>query len=438
MRPLRRWFRILTLCLLLVASGCSAFSQVARAPQQEPDLTRKIDLPIQQWLSQSGRTEIPWRVSVSRPLLTFQLKNLVRVMAEIDANVLQKQSIQHDLHFIVKVAPEHGEWNDRESYSHIRIDKRLDSHGELQMLADFYVQPGAYIVAIIAYDATTGQRNLSFGRIQVEGSGRDRFSEFLSGLPKIEFLPPPDNTAPLGDDQVLLPLRTQRSIQLDLIVDLSTQEEIEDAPRFNPYPDLRRPAGGESRASRSSRMAAAETNEQALLLQIASMLAAIDLQPGCTQVSALDALRRRTVLPPTVANQVDWLNLRNEILAPDKATVSVADLKGKRETARFFAEQVEQRMAQPPGCKLSSANPLHVIAVLSRGINFPSGSEKPRIPPGCNCRVFYLQETGRFIGGGDDLKGMLKPLAPTLLQFSDPESFREKLFEFTQTVARLP
>ncbi|HTC95455.1 MAG TPA: hypothetical protein VK699_18560 [Terriglobales bacterium] len=356
-------------------------------------------------------------------------------MAEIDANVLQRQSIQHDLHFIVKVAPEHGEWADRESYSHIRIDKRLDSHGELQMLADFYAQPGAYIVAIIAYDATTGQRNLSFGRVQVEGSGRDRFSEFLSGLPKIEFLPPPDNTAPLGDEQVLLPLRTQRSIQLDLIVDLSTQEEIEGDSRFYPYPG---PAGSDSRASRSSKMAAAETNEQALLLQIASMLAAIDLQPGCTQVSALDALRRRTVLPPTVANQVDWLNLRHAILSPDKAMVSVADLKGKRETARFFAEQVEQRMAQPPACKLSSANPLHVVAIVSRGINFPSGSEKPRIPPGCNCKFFYLQETGRFIGGGDDLKSMLKPLSPTLLQFSDPENFREKFLEFTQTVARLP
>jgi len=403
---------------------------------------------VQQWLAQGERTEIPWQVSVSRPMLTFQLKNLVRVTAEIDASVLQKKSIQHDLHFIVKVAPEHGEWDYGESYSHIRIDERLNSHGELQMLADFYVQPGAYTVATIAYDATSGQRNLSFNRVQVEGPGRDRFSELLNGRPKIEFLGPPDNTAPLGAEQALLPLTTQRPIQLDLIVDLSTQEEREDAPRLYPYPNLTRPplavgdnwptAGTESGTSGSGRMAAAEANEQARLLQIATMLAAIELQQGCTQVTALDALRRRTILPPTVANQVDWQNLRHEILSPDKAMVSVADLKGKRETARFFAEQVAQRMAQPPACKLGSANPLHVIAILSRGINFPSGSEKPRIAPGCDCRVFYLQETGRFIGGGDDLKNMLKALSPTLLQFSDPEDFRGKLFEFTQAVARLP
>ena len=446
MRPPRSLFRTFTLCLSLVASGCSAFSQIAPAPQPQPGSARTAELPVQQWLSQGERTEIPWQVSVSRPMLTFQLKNLVRVMAEIDSSVLQKKSIQHDLHFIVKVTPEHGEWDHGESYSHIRIDERLNSHGELQMLADFYLLPGAYTVATIAYDATTGQRNLSFNRVRVEGSGRDRFSELLDGLPKIEFLGPPDNAAPLGTEIVLLPLRTQRSIQLDLIVDLSTQEERDDAPRLYPYPNLTRPplgvgddwpAGSESKTSRSSRLAAAETNEQARLLQIASILAALDLQQGCTQVSVLDALRRRTVLPPTVASAVDWQNLRHEILSPDKVMVSVADLKGKRETARFFAEQVEQRMTQP-ACKQSSTNPLHVIAILSRGINFPSGSEKPRIPPGCDCRVFYLQETGRFIGGGDDLKNMFKALAPSLLQFSDPEGFREKLFEFTQAVARLP
>ncbi|HZR28521.1 MAG TPA: hypothetical protein VFA71_07050 [Terriglobales bacterium] len=446
MRPSRKLYRNFAFSLVLLASSNFAFSQTAQAPHPGRALIRKIELPLQEWLSQGERADIPWRVSVSKPVLTYQLQNLVRVTAEIDDNILLKQGIQHDLHFIVKVAPDPGSWDYGESYSHLRVEEALDPRGELQMMADFYVQPGVYTIATIVYDATSGKRSLFFNRIQVAAPGKDPLPELLYGLPKIQFLPPPDKAAPLGAGGLSLPVTTQRQVLLDLIVDLSTGEEQEHQNLYGPlYPDpIRRPIPGQwpdaasTRASMEEASAAQEIYAQSQLLQIASVLGALDLKQGCIQITALDVLRRHIVLPRTSANEVNWGKLRDQLLSPDKVMVSVEDLKGKQQAGRFFHEEVEQTMAQqqPPLCKLASATTVHMIAVLSRGTSFPSGSAKPQIQPSCNCKIFYLRQTGNG-HSGDDLKNMLKPLSPAQFQFGNPQDFRKELLEFTQAIEKL-
>src|SRR5437773_8214193 len=111
------------------------------------------------------------------------------------------------------------------------------------------------------------------------------------------------------------------------------------------------------------------------------------------------------------------------------------DSQGRRVGAgNFFQEQIGWTIAQPPQCNLNSSNPLHVIAILSHGIHFPSGSKKPRIEPGCNCKLFYFYESDQDIGGVDDLGKMLEPLSPRLLEFGNAETFRERVFEFAEAV----
>src|SRR5437764_16019 len=297
----RDLFRIFAFSLYLVAAGTPLFSQAVSVAPLQQDLTRTIKLPIEEWLDQGERTEIPWKVSLSRPLLTYQLRNLVRVTAEVPADLLQKQGISHDLHFIVKAAPERGKWESEESYSHFRVEAKLDSRAELQMLAELYLQSGVYTVATIVYDGASGKRNLSFTRVQVGAPADNALPQLLGSRPKIQ----------------------------------------------------------------------------------------------------------------------------DEILSPDHAMVSVADLKGRRDAGKFFQQELEQTMTQPAPCKLNFRNSFQVIAILTRGVRFPAGSDKPQIEPGCNCKVFYLQETDGSANGGGDLKNMLKPLSPTTLQFGDPQDFRQ-------------
>jgi hypothetical protein len=165
-------------------------------------------------------------------------------------------------------------------------------------------------------------------------------------------------------------------------------------------------------------------------------LSQIDLKKGCVQVVAFDILRQRTVLPLTSAAQVEWDKIRGEILSPDRAMVSVADLKGRRDAGRFFEQELERTVTQPPSCKLASQNSLQVIALLSRGTSFPSGSDKPRLRPGCNCKIFYLQQTDEQSGAG--LRNLLKPLSPVVLEFDTPQDFRQKLLELIRAIERLP
>src|SRR5215471_13047550 len=216
--------RVFALGMSLAFLCPCAFTQHLPTLPQAQDLRRTIPLPIPEWLSQGERTEIPWTVALSDPVLTFQLRTVVRVTAKIDAKLLQKQGVMHQLHFIVKAAAENGEWDDEESYSSIKIDGKL-VNTELQMLADLYLQPGAYRVATIVYDAISKKRNVSFSRVQISAPDRDWFPGLLTGIPKITLLPPPDSTAPFAPERVFLPVATERPIQLDLIVDLSAHEK---------------------------------------------------------------------------------------------------------------------------------------------------------------------------------------------------------------------
>ena len=403
------------------------------------DNIRKIDLPIDDWLDQPERTDIPWKVTLSRPVLTFQLRYLVRVQAVVDARVLQRQGIQHDLHFIVKAA-EDGIWEETESYSHFPVEARLAKNVELQMLADMYLQPGNYTIAAILYDGAGKRRNVTFTRLQVTAE-QGPLPDLLSRLPSIEFLPPPEDAAPLGSGHVLLPVETQRPVQLDLIVDLSTRDDQEPAvngvdwapPLYSPdiWPHVRHRRLGPGEIS------AQERYGRSGLLQTATVLSALDLKDGCVRVAVLDILHRRFVLPFTAADQVDWEKIRrDEVLGSRNATVSVSDLKDKLKSGAFFSETLEQRITQSSECQLEAANPLHAIVLLTRGVHLPSGSAKGKVAPGAECKVFYLQQLSSTMSG-DDLKNMLAPLAPTVIEFGDPREFRRKLLEFTQHLEKL-
>jgi len=366
------------------------------------------------------------------------------VKAEIDIDVLHRQGVQDELIFIVKAAPANGKWNTQGKYTGYHVWQGFYPSGKLVMSAGIFLVPGAYTIATIVCDPVSGKRNLSLSRIQVPGPTTGEAAELLGELPEIDFL----GARPVGSERFLLPVKTQRPIQFDLIVDLSTREESRrwDMPSppyqakgaTNPSstPDTERWPAIEKDPSKLTGTAQEQTREQSRLLEIASVLKELDFQPGCARVTALDVLRLRTLLPPTAANAVDWRQLGNENSAPDKVMVSVTSLEGRKDAGKFFQEQLRQTITQPPQCKLNSANPFHVIAILSHGIHFPSGSNKLKLEAACNCKLFYFYASGLYIGGGDDLKNMLKPLSPEVLTFSNSQAFRERLLEFAEAIKK--
>jgi hypothetical protein len=438
------------LCLIVVTGLFIAAGRPTAWPQTAPVAqaadAAKPDLPVEQWLEQGERTEIPWKVSLSKPQVTYRFVNAVNITAELKGNALERPGIQ----FMVAVAHENGSWRNAESYSSSRIEPK--GHGKPTMRATICLKPGAYTIATMLYDAASGKRNLSFHRVQVKDPQKPGLSELLRGVPDIRFVGSSRHPDPPGDEHTLLPVRTEHGVTFDLMVDLSTREQGGDRLELVPPgseagraelptqdPDIQHwpPMARGPRTRRRPDTAVEQTSEQAKLQEVARALANLDFQPGCTRVSVIDALRLRTLLPPTPVGEVDWRQLGNENSVPDKVVVSVTSLEGRKKADVFFEEQVRELMAQPPSCKLNSGEPLHVIAILSHGIHFPSGSRKPRIGAGCShCRVFYFYKSGEDITGGDDLKKMLEPLAPSILEFGDPEKFRERVLQFTEAVKK--
>jgi hypothetical protein len=439
---------ILTMSTLVATACAQALSQTAPGAQPPSAVNQQIDLPVAQWLAQGERKEIPWKLALSRPVITFRLLNLLTVTAEVKASALERQGPDHDLRLIVKVAPEKGSWNDGESYSNFRVDRGITS--KLYIRAGVYLKPGTYTVAAILYDAATGRRNLSLHRVQVPDPHSGQVSDLLSATPAINFIGSPENAGPLGPRLVPLAVESKRAILLDLIVDLSTREQDErrvlippgsDARTIGSYdamPDLQHWPSVESlpRTRHRTDSARQQTAEQRRLQEIAGTLSKMDFRPGCTRITALDVLRLRTLLPPTPVGDVDWQELGKENTIPHKLVVTLANLEDRKQAGFFFQKQIRQTMATPPPC--SSPNPLRVIAVISHGINFPSGSQKPKIEPRCDCKVFYFHKSDQEIGDVDDLKKMLQTLSPRVLDFANPGAFREKVVEFVELVKKVP
>ncbi|MCU1311419.1 MAG: hypothetical protein JWO20_2544 [Candidatus Angelobacter sp.] len=406
---------------------------IVASAQDRPSVQRSTNLPIADWISQGERQEIPWEVRVTKPELTFQQRMLVTVFAEIHSDELQKRNVNRDLHFLVKVADESGNWMDDESYVPFRLTEKMDRRTDLQMQTELYLKPGNFKVAIIAYDSALGERSVSFSRVQVDRVERDPFPDLLSSVPPVQFLPSPtEGLVVFGMGRINLPVVTQRPVQFDLIVDLSAYEydsartpvprPMFGAPRGFPRPiPVNRPAMKNDRKYLDR------------LIQTASVLSQMHFEKGCTRVTAVDVLNRSVIVPTTV-DAVNWQHVRKNVLGPDHNLVSVSALGGKDQVPGFVSEQLEKVMAAEPSCAAESGKPVHVIAVLTHGVEIEARS-KTKVEQRCNCEVFYLKQDDNHLGV-DDLKKMVSPLSPRVLEFRNPLEFRRKLADLLQEMEK--
>jgi hypothetical protein len=115
--------------------------------------------------------------------------------------------------------------------------------------------------------------------------------------------------------------------------------------------------------------------------------------------------------------------------------VSVADIQGGHQSPSFFEEQLEVIMSDGSRCATETKLPIHVIAVLTRGVHFAEGSHRPKIQPKCDCKIFYIRQLDNGEIDSDELKGMFSKVSPRVLEYKSPAQFRKKLAEFVEMVA---
>jgi hypothetical protein len=179
-------------------------------------------LPIDEWLSQGERRQFRCDLRISRPTLTFQQRYGVFIKVKLPAPSLQRESVQRDLHFFVKVADENGKWFAGQTYNHFKVEKKFDKKVDLIFESALYLQPGSFTIAVVVYDAVLREHNVTFRRVTVKPPKNDPLPTLLTSVPKVEF--PSDSVegvAPLGSGHAALPVVTDRPVELDVIVDLT-------------------------------------------------------------------------------------------------------------------------------------------------------------------------------------------------------------------------
>jgi hypothetical protein len=450
------WF----VTLLALIFGCTSSAVGAKDPKSDAG-DPQHSLPLNEWLSQGEQKAFACEIRIFGPALTFQQRYRVWVRAKFPAPSLQRESIQRDLHFFIKVADETGRWFDGQTYNHLRIEKKFNKKVELVLDGGLYLQPGTYTVAVVVYDAVLREHNVAFRHVTVKPPKHDSLPMLLSAVPKVEFPPDPvEGVASLESGHASLPVQTDRPVELDVIVDLTpyaaatvitagpdpwsgglaSTTSVGGSSMGSNGPGIPRPPVQSSVPMRRpipAGMRRGEKGFQSRLLEAASVVSDIDIKNGCTRVTVFNALNMRTLMTAEPALSADWLKTWDEVLNTNLNLISVDELAGSVEAAKFFSDQVETLMSQPPSCNANASRPLRVLALFSRGAHFPEGTIQVRIQPKCDCKVFYLREHEDVTDLFDDLRRMLAPLSVRRLEFSDPGQFRHKLSELINRIQEL-
>lgn len=392
--------------LLLLATV--AGTQSSRAAEDKPP----PDLPLEQWLREPDRTDVPLKMRILGPLPTYELRQIVRVVAKINTKALQKKHVQRELHYFVKIADEAGNWLPGDSYGSTSLQAKLGGGASMDLVGDAYLEPGNYTVAMIVYDAVLKERSVVRKPVRVPDNQRDRFSEFRQPYPKAEFLHNPERgVVPLGQARAMLPLRTSRPVHIDLVIDFGAYRE-----------ELR---------SRTAKFFASR------LLQTASVLSQIRPSRGCLEVSAIDILRLELFFRRQKPDDLDWHRVRDHVLKRNLDVVGAGTLASRREAASIFGEFLQELIKAPATCGAPGENPLRIVLLVASGVDFPPKSEVEPIKPECECVIYYLRQEQNPAYPFDELPRLLKRSDARKINFTNPKKFRQQLAELFESLEQV-
>jgi hypothetical protein len=180
-----------------------------------------------------------------------------------------------------------------------------------------------------------------------------------------------------------------------------------------------------------------EKGYQTQMLEAASVLGAVDPTSGCTRVTIVNSLSRKTIMTQQPAPLIDWRKVWEDVVGAQLNLVSANELSGTAQATQFLRDHLQTVMNQAPICDSEVSGAVRVLAILSFGANFPRKDSLPTLQPDCACRIFYFQEHQAFPPDAfltDDLGKMLVPLRPVHLQFSTPQQFRGRISEFLKAI----
>ncbi len=398
----------------------------ARRAAQDTTSANTIDKVFQG----SERHDIPWKVNFSSPRLMYQQVYLVQARTRIDPIALRRVSDTRVLHFVLKVQCEGTKWAKGGEYKEYKVPPDLGQETEIEYATAVYLRPGNYTLNLAVFDNQNGKSSLTRQTIRIPRMGDDPYPELDTYLAPVEF-PEGFPQQEVGNDRVddgeLFPVSREGTpieivsahpVLVDVVLDFTKRpkpEVTEFVDQFGRPHVRRRPIGKTPIPSYDL--------EVGRLLQVGKLLARVAPQAGCVRVSAVDALRMKTMLNRTNEKKMDWPRFEEQIGKFEQDTIDVGVLTNKKGPAQFMRRYLDDLSADSQACGAGAA---HYIVVVSHEVPFPAKDDKLPEVDRERARFYYLSSQAGG-GMGDDLNDLLKPVKPERLSFNNPRDFRKAL-----------
>ncbi|MGH9814616.1 MAG: hypothetical protein ACRD6I_00905 [Candidatus Acidiferrales bacterium] len=427
--------------LLLTATVATAQTISPHPPASRPELEAAFD----RMLSLGERSQLPWEVKLASPRLRLDQRLEAVIDVELSNATLNRHAAQHDLILMVRMSQHDGDWLPGHSRLAKQLDQPLPARTTLVFTVRALVVPGNYRVGVLLFDRLSGHSSVALRPLRVDPPVPEPLPQAFRQLPPVEFIHSQksldDVMLPDLQGRLWLPIKTQRPLHLELLVNFSHSEEFMGrgrSPRLDWWSGLR------WRWPRIGRRARPKADDNlAMILSALKPLAEMAVSNGSLRVTTLDLSNRKILFEQRDPTPLDWPTLRDALSQFNSNVVTADALAGGKESPAFLREVLHQRLAPAKAAAQESAScpvvqappadavvepPLRVMIVLSSAMLFVSGSEvSPVNPPqNCNCRVYYLRL--RMLGNvWDQIDDVLDPLKPRRFDIGSPADYRSAI-----------
>jgi hypothetical protein len=414
----------LTTILLLVSVVSPLPAQTAEAIQPENR--------AEQYLNAPDRHDISWKVEISGPVLTYDLRYLVTLRVEVPERDLIKRDQRSDLNLLIKAGDER-QWYPEQDFTHFPLPA-LQNNNIIKFSGTAYLRPGRHRFAFVLCDNTCNLRSIT--RRSVTVPSHTLLAELDRGMPAVEFI------AAFGEDSPIA-VRASRKISRSEMQTLG-MEAKDMLARTPVLPAVRlqdqRPLeihvlADFTPSSEAEASSHAYARSEAAMWGILRVLSRLQPERGCVLLSAIDVIGIRVLFDSVDASTADWHDLAEKLLKVDSFAVNIRALEAHKRMAEFFRSQLSRLISSRSACK-GSLGAERVYIIAAEGVLFPYGSDRVQIEPPAEGagKVYYLR-VGR---PWDEMERIVQPLNPRHLNADTPEKFRESLVKIVDDLGGVP
>jgi hypothetical protein len=362
-------------------------------------------LPVRDWIREGEQKDFDWNLTIPRPDLRMDQRFEIALSARVEAGKLREADRDHELTFMTVVTDRDRAWLGASEPEHKTLDRDLDEESAVEFESYVSLVPGRYIIWVVLYDATTGQRNIGRRETEVDTIRNDPLPKIYADFPAVDFAHL-EYISTLRVRQyssdLSVPVASGRPLDVELIATLSAPEQ---------WPD-----GG----------AVARHTEN--ILGGMTALGELDLASGSVWVTGLDLLRREIAFPRQEARTVDRLELVETFENVNRSAISLEALVDRSENPAFLRQYLEDRMSEESADDAVQA-PMKIFILIAGVMRF---EDHPDLSPislegPCDCRVYHLRFKQRPQDLFDQVDDILETLDPPTYDIVTARDFRKAL-----------